>query len=1115
LNSNSATRKNINYKPNPGGFENLRGLKKIIMSTRHTEEKIRGRQSQSKKKPEVNIQTDSKSRVDGQVLDTRFQTAYSIDVNVKKLEEELKKAIHGEVRFDEGSRALYSTDASNYRQIPIGVVLPKTEEDVISTINICRKYYAPVISRGGGTSLAGQCCNVAVMMDMSKYYNRILHIDKEKKLVTVQPGIVLDEMRHTTEKQAGLTFGPDPATHDHCTIGGMLGNNSCGVHSVMAQFEGYGARTSDNTESMTIVTYDGIKMKVGATSDEAYEQIQKEGGRKAEIYRRLRAFRDKYKDLIRTKFPNIPRRVSGYNLPALLAENGFNLAHALVGSESTLVTITEATMKLITTPKMRSLLVLGYSTLPDAGYAVPEILKHKPIGLEGLDDLLIEFMRRKGLNVEDIPLLPKGNAWLMVEFGGDTKEESDGKAKALIEELKKKPDPPSTSLFDDPEQEKKLWEVRESGLGATAWVPGEPNGGPGWEDSAVDPVHVGDYLKDLRALFDKYGYKPSIYGHFGQGCIHCRVGFDFLTKDGIEKYKQFTIEAAHLVVKYGGSISGEHGDGQARGDLLEIMYGKELIEAFKEFKSIWDPQWRMNPGKIINTYGQTNDLRLGTDYNPPQLKTHFQFPDDAFSWERITLKCVGVGECRRHEGGVMCPSYMVTREEMHSTRGRSRLLYEMLHGDVLKGGWKDEHVKEALDLCLACKGCKGDCPVNVDMATYKSEFLSHYYEKKLRPRTAYVFGWIYWWSRISSLMPGVVNFFMHAPIIRNITKAIAGIAPQRKMPKYAERTFKNWFNDREKKRTSNNEQCMKNGKAATTTNYKPQTTNSKQVILWADTFNNYFLPQTLVAGVEVLEAAGFNVIVPKKSLCCGRPLYDFGMLNTAKRMLVDIMDTLHDEIRDGVPIVGLEPSCVAVFRDELHNLFPHSEQASRLSKQVFTLGEFFEKKAPDFKIPELNQKAIVHGHCHHRSIMKMDCEKKVLDKTGLDYEVLPTTCCGMAGYFGYEKGKHYEVSIAAGEQTLLPAVRNANKETIIISDGFSCREQIEQETNRKGMHLAQVIQMALREKDGYKTDLLPEKKYVDAMALKDPHKTRNRLLMLGAVALGITAFMLLENRKNV
>ncbi|MDQ6890720.1 MAG: FAD-binding oxidoreductase, partial [Bacteroidota bacterium] len=805
------------------------------------------------KKPQIDPRHNGQPKANGyQIdpsnLDTRFHTKDSINVDVKSLEKELQNKIEGEVRFDVGSRALYSTDGSNYRQIPIGVVLPKTENDIINTMALCRKYQAPVLSRGGGTSLAGQCCNVAVVMDMSKYYNKILNIDKENKVVTVETGIVLDTMRHTTERTIGLTFGPDPATHTHCTIGGMLGNDSCGIHSVMAQFEGDGARTADNVESLTIITYDGIKMKVGPTSEEELEKITNEGGRRGEIYKKLKELRDKYADKIREKFPKIPRRVSGYNLPQLLPENGFNVARALVGSEGTLVTITEATMQLLHNPKARSLLVLGYQELPEAGYVVPQILQHKPIGLEGIDDLLVEFMKRKGLNVDDLPLLPEGNAWLLVEFGGDSKEETDSKAKRLMEELKNNHVVPTMSLFDDEEQEKKLWEVRESGLGATAWVPGEPRAHPGWEDSAVPPDKVGDYLRDFRKLFDKYDYHPSLYGHFGQGCIHCRVGFDLLTEDGIEKYKKFTVEASKLVVSYGGSNSGEHGDGQARGDLLEIMFGPEIMEAFKEFKTIWDPEWKMNPGKILETYGQTNDLRTGTAYNPAQLKTHFKFPDEDYTFANASDRCVGVGNCRRHEGGTMCPSYMVTREEEHSTRGRSRMLFEMMEGDVLKGGWKNKKVKESLDLCLACKGCKADCPVNVDMATYKSEFLSHYYEGRLRPRTAYAFGWIYWWSRMASVLPGVANFFMHAPVLNKITKGIAGVTQKRNMPKFAERTFRNWFKDRSEKNMG-----------------KPK------VILWADTFNNFFLPETLVAGLHVLEAAGFQVIIPKKILCCGRP----------------------------------------------------------------------------------------------------------------------------------------------------------------------------------------------------------------------------------------------------
>lgn len=1002
--------------------------------------------------------------------DTRFKTRLSEKVDVEKLEKELKAAVEGEVRFDPGSRALYSTDASNYRQIPIGVVLPKSEQDVINTVELCNKYHAPVLSRGGGTSLAGQSCNVAVMMDMSKYYNKILEIDKENKLVSVQPGIVLDEMRHTTRDKVGLTFGPDPATHDHCMLGGMLGNNSCGIHSVMAAFKGNGARTSDNTESLTILTYDGLKLKVGATSEEELEKIIRDGGKKGELYRKLRDFRNKYADMIRKRFPNIPRRVSGYNLTALLPENGFNVARALVGSESTLVTILEAELNLLEEPKARSLLVLGYKSLPDAGYAVPHVMKFKPIGLEGMDDMLLDFMRRKGLNLKDLPLLPDGKAWLLVEFGGENKEDSDNQAKALMEDLKKQKDHPNMSLFDDPKQEKMLWEIRESGLGATAWVPGEPNGGPGWEDSAVPPDKVGDYVKDLRNLFTKYKLYPSIYGHFGQGCIHCRVGFDFLTAEGIEAYKKFTIEASHLVVKYGGSISGEHGDGQARADLLEIMYGPQLVQAFKEFKSIWDPQWMMNPGKIVDSYGQTNDLRLGVTYNPPVLKTHFKFPAENFSFARASNLCVGVGECRRHGGGTMCPSYMVTREEKHSTRGRSRMLFEMMQGDIIKGLWRSKEVKESLDLCLACKGCKHDCPVYVDMATYKSEFLSHYYEGRLRPRTAYAFGYVFRWSKIASLFPGIANFFMHAPILKNITKEIMGVSQKREMPKLADINFRDWFHRSKNKKKS-----------------------QRKVILWTDTFNNYYLPQTLVAGKNVLEAAGFEVIITKRNLCCGRPLYDFGFLNKAKRMLTDIMASMEKEITEGVPIVGMEPSCIAVFRDELTNLFPANAQANRLSKQVFTLAEFLEKEAPDFKIPKMQQDAVVHGHCHHKSIMKMDCDEEVLNKTGLKYKILDSGCCGMAGYFGYEKGDHYKVSIGAGERVLLPAVRSAEKSALIVTDGFSCREQIAQETNRRALHLAEVLDLGLKQENGDAKQDFPERDYLSKTKLKDPDNGKYRL----------------------
>ena len=808
---------------------------------------------------------------------------------------ELKSTVSGEVRFDDGSRALYATDASNYRQIPIGLVVPKTKDDVIATIAACRKYGVPIVSRGGGTSLAGQGCNVAVIIDYSKYYNKVLWVDEKRKLGAVQPGCVLDKFRGEAEKY-GITFGPDPATHDHNTLGGMIGNDSCGVHSVMAAFEGDGARTADNIEEMEILLYDGTRMKVGKTSEEELEKIISKGGRRGDIYKRLRDLRNKHADKIREKFVKIPRRVSGFNLPYLLPENGFNLAAALVGTEGTCVTVLEATMKLVPNPKERTLLVLGYPDVFAAGDDVPEIMKHRPIGLEGLDDVLIEFMEKKDLNLKDVKLLPDGKGWLMVEFGGDSKKDADAKAKKLMAELKKRGDKaPTMKLFDDEAEEKMLWQVRESGLGATAHIPGEPMSHPGWEDSAVPPDKVGEYLRKLKALFKKYDYKASLYGHFGQGCIHCRIPFDLFTADGIENFKSFMNEAADLVVSLGGSLSGEHGDGQARAELLPRMFGDEIIEAFQEFKTIFDPDWKMNPGKVVDPFPIDENLRVSNKYEPWQPETHFKFPDDKGSFANATLRCVGVGKCRRGSGeGTMCPSYMVTFEEKDSTRGRARLLFEMLEGDAIgKNGWRDEAVKDALDLCLACKGCKGDCPVNVDMATYKAEFLSHYYDGKIRPRHAFAFGFINKWANLASIAPLVANFFTSTPVLRDVAKLTAGVAPERTIPQFAPQTFRDWFSQRSSK-------------------FKVQSPKS-EVILWADTFNNHFHPTTAQAAVEVLEAAGFRVKVPRQKLCCGRPLYDYGFLDEAKVYLQKTLDALRDQIHDGTPVVVLEPSCAAVF----------------------------------------------------------------------------------------------------------------------------------------------------------------------------------------------------------
>ncbi len=961
------------------------------------------------------------------------------DEAAHELAAELRQRIRGEVRFDAGSRALYATDGSNYRQVPIGVVVPRHVDDVVETVAVCRRFRAPLLSRGCGTSLAGQCCNVAVVMDFSKYLHHVVGIDIPNRLGTVEPGCVLDDLRNAAAKR-GLMFGPDPATHSHCTLGGMLGNDSCGSHSLICAKHGRGLRTADNTHELEILTYDGARFRVGATPPEELERIIRAGGRRGEIYAALKAFVGRYGGAIRT-FPRLPRRVSGYNLPDLLPENGFHVARALVGSESTLVTILAATLDLVPNDPARSLLVLGYPDIFTAGDHVMEILAFHPTALEGLDHLLYQFVKAKGDEDADIGLLPPGKGFLMVEFGGRTREESHAQARRCMEALKKNPHPPTMKLFDDPGEEQRIWKVREGGLGSTAWVPGHPDTWPGWEDSAVPPEKVGAYLRDLRLLFDRYDYHPSLYGHLGQGCVHCRVGFDLYTAPGVQKFRRFMEEAADLVVSYGGSLSGEHGDGQARAELLPRMFGPTLMEAFREFKRIWDPDWKMNPGKVIDPYPLDSNLRLGPTYNPPETQTHFHYPSDRHSFARAALRCVGVGNCRREGGGTMCPSYMVTREEKHSTRGRAHLLFEMLNGELRDEGWRSEPVREALDLCLACKGCKGDCPVNVDMATYKAEFLSHYYAGRLRPRHAYSMGLIYWWARLAAYAPGLVNFLGQAPVLGDVIKWIGGIAPERRLPRFAPETFKAWWRRRAVRHR-----------------------DRPPVILWPDTFNNHFFPEVCKDAVDVLEAAGFRVVVPAASLCCGRPLYDFGMLDTAKGLLRQILDTLRPAIEAGIPVVGLEPSCLAVFRDELTNLFPNDEDARQLHEQSFLLSEFLVKKAPRFSVPPFHGKALVHGHCHHKALMKMDDEEQVLRKMGLELDLPDTGCCGMAGSFGFER-EHYDVSMAVGERVLLPAVRQAAADTLIIADGFSCREQIAQSTDRQALHLAQVLKMALQQEE--------------------------------------------------
>ena len=993
---------------------------------------------------------------------------------VRALEVELKSQLEGEVRFDAGSRAAYSTDSSNYRQVPIGVVVPRNVEDVVQTVRIAREFGAPVLSRGAGTSLAGQCCNTAIVLDWSKYLNGILEIDTDRKIARVRPGCVLDNLRDAARK-FGLTFGPDPATHRYCTLGGMIGNNSCGIHAQMA------GPVSNNVESLDVLTYDGIRMTAGWMTEPEMDAAIGGGGRVGEILSRIKALRLRYENEIRARFPNIPRRISGYNLDQLIPsqEGRFNLGRALVGSEGTLVTILEASLNLVHNPPYQTLVVLGYPDIYQAGDDVANIVEFEPIGLEGIDHKLIAKMTTKGMHTSALEQLPEGKGWLLAQFAGESQAEADARAHELIARLKRNAMPPSIRFYDDKNDEKALWALRETSVGATSFVPGQPPAWSGWEDAAVPPARLGNYLRDFSRLLDQHGLDCALYGHFGQGCIHCRITFDLVSTEGIRNYRSFAEHAAELVTRYGGSLSGEHGDGQSRGELLPIMFGNEIMSAFREFKRIWDPEWKMNPGKVIDANALDSDLRLGADYRPWEPKTHFKFPDDNGSLAHATLRCVGVGKCRRDspdgaDNETMCPSYMATREEIHSTRGRAHLLWEMLQGSPIANGWRDENVKEALDLCLSCKGCKGDCPVNVDIATYKSEFLSHYWEGRIRPRHSYAFGHIDKWSRVASLWPGLVNLLASTPGTRELMKAAAGMAPERSIPQFAPETFKTWFAKRPRR-----------------DDLRPK------VLLFADTFNNYFLPQTARAAVEVLEHAGYQVLVPMQHVCCGRPLYDHGFLDEAKQYLRHVMRVLAPYVEQGIPIVLLEPSCWSVLRDEIHGLFPEREEARQILESTFLLSEFLVEKA-NYRPPPLPMDAILHGHCHHKALVRgAEHERKLLERMQLNVRVLADGCCGMAGAFGFEAAK-YDISVKIGERALLPAVREAKSTELIVADGFSCREQISQLTTRRPLHIAEVLQLALRQ--GPIADDVPEAALVQEHRRELRRSKLRTLATLGALA---------------
>jgi FAD/FMN-containing dehydrogenase/Fe-S oxidoreductase len=1005
------------------------------------------------------------------------------EVNARVLEEDLRARVDGEVRFDAGSRAAYSTDGSNFRQVPIGVVVPRSVEAGAAAVAVCREHGLPLLSRGGGTSLAGQCTNAAVVLDWSKYCSRLISVDPQARTCVVEPGIVLDVLNDQLAGH-GLRFGPEPATHMNCTIGGMIGNNSCGA---TAQRTG---KVVDNIAALEVLLYDGTRFWCGPASDDEYAAIERRGDRRAEIYRRLRRLRDDYAGEIRDRYPDIPRRVSGYNLDSLLPEHGFDVAGLLVGSESTLITVLRAKLKLVPVLAERSLVVLGYPSVDRAADAVPAILPHQPVALEGLDHRLIRDQQVKHINPQALDELPEGCAFLMVQFGGDSRDEVDEAAQRMLDALHESEHDPTVAFFDDPEREDELWQVREAGLGATAHVPGRPDTFEGWEDSAVHPDLLGDYLRDLNKLYGEFGYSgdtmPSLYGHFGQGCVHTRIPFDLHSTEGVAKYRRFMERAADLVASYGGSFSGEHGDGQSRGELLGKMFGADLVGAFGELKAIFDPQNRMNPGKVVHPARLDEHLRLGGQWAPaaPQ-DLFFRYPHDGGSFIQAANRCVGVGKCRRHDnegGAVMCPSYQVTREEEHSTRGRARLLFEMLdgHGDSpVSDGWRSQAVHDALDLCLACKGCKTDCPVNVDMATYKAEFLAHHWKGRQwrRPRSDLSLGWLPAMAGLVSRLrlTGAINTLTHTPGVHCLLAFAGGIEP-REVPLFAGQTLQRWHASRPP---------SGDGRRGT-------------VLLWPDTFTNHFHPHIGQAAVEVLEQAGWRVDIPAAPLCCGLTWISTGQLATAKRILSRTVASLAGHVRAGGYVIGLEPSCTAVFRADAAELFPDDQDVHRLASHTLTLAELLTEHTPGWEPPQLPRHVLAQVHCHQHAIMGWDADQRLLKAAGADAEQLESGCCGLAGNFGFESG-HAQVSQACAERVLLPRLREAAAGTVILADGFSCRTQIHELNSggRKAMHLAELLASA--------SQLPHEHPERQAAARPAPPTRTAKIATVGAMAVGAAA----------
>ncbi|WP_435241155.1 FAD-binding and (Fe-S)-binding domain-containing protein [Streptomyces cucumeris] len=933
------------------------------------------------------------------------------DHEAGELERALRRAVNGDVSFDTASRALMTMDASNYRRVPAGVVAPRDADDVAAVLAVCRERSVPVVARGAGTSIAGQATGLGVVLDFTRHMRGILALDPEARTAVVQPGVILDDLR-TAASAHGLTFGPDPSTHSRCTLGGMIGNNSCGSHSVA-----WGT-TADNVHALDVLTYGGERVRAAQGLD----------GLPARLRDGMRALAGENLACLRTGFPELPRRISGYALDELLPEKNAHVARALTGSEGTLGVLTEATVRLVEAPSARALAVLGYSDESAAAEAAHTLLPYGPLTVEGMAADLVTGASG----------LPKGGAWLFVEVGGGSRKE----AYARAEEIARAAGTATTdhTVVADPAGQRALWRVREDASGTATRMPDGSEAWPGWEDCAVPPARLGPYLRDFRGLLTQHGLRGTPYGHFGDGCIHVRIDFDLLSEAGVRVFRDFSTDLADLVVTHGGSLSGEHGDGLARAELLPRMYGEEMVGLFHRFKDLWDPAGGLNPGVLARPRRLDQDLRFDPLPRRP-VDVEFGYPHDGGDFSAAVRRCVGVAKCRNESvsgAGVMCPSYRATGEERHSTRGRARLLHEMLAGEVVRDGWRSQEVHDALDLCLSCKGCRSDCPVGVDMATYKAEFLHHHYEGRVRPAAHYAMGWLPVWLRAGAALRAapVANALSGVAPLAALAKRAGGIAPERDIPELAREPFIRWWRDRV--RTAG-----------------PGPDTGRTVVLWPDTFTNYLSPSAGRASVAVLEAAGLRVVVPPKPVCCGLTWVSTGQLDRARAVMRRTLDVMAPALDAGLPVVGLEPSCTAALRTDLPELLGSDPRAARLADSVTTFAQALEDHAPDWSPPVVDRPVVGQTHCHQHAVLGDGAERRLRERAGLTGE-LSGGCCGLAGNFGFEKG-HYDISVSCAEEQLMPSVRAAGEDAEVLADGFSCRTQLGHLTDRPSRHLAEVL----------------------------------------------------------